>query len=201
MDFGVAGVLGQGFREIAEIAVEVDIILGHAANMGEPVRVDGVRYQHGDRFRAGVDDALPDEAGLAAGAAKPLVAVRAGDDDEKGLRIHGAEPGDVRGELLALRAAGVRIGMSFDCGVGRAGGLKEFLPRLRIGWREILRNSHGARLTPLRVCWGRLLRTGRTCALSFDSSHRTVAFLIAVENGAQQRRIAPAPPSPWRFPN
>ena len=50
VDFGVARVLGQGFREIPEVAVEIDIVLGHPANMGEPVRVDGVRHHHATDF-------------------------------------------------------------------------------------------------------------------------------------------------------
>jgi hypothetical protein len=150
VDFGVARVLRQGFREIPEVAIEIDIVLGHAADMGESVRIDGVRHNQRDRFRAGVDDALPDKADLAARAAEALVAVRARDDDEEVLCIHLSEPGDIRNEFLALRADGVRIDVSLNGAAGRVGGLKEFLPRLRVGRREILRNFHGERLTPLR---------------------------------------------------
>ena len=70
---------------------------------------------------------LPDEAGLAAGAAEALVAVRARDDDEEVLRLHPAEPGDVRGKFLALRASGVWIDVSFERGAGGARCFEEFL--------------------------------------------------------------------------
>ena len=106
MDLGVARVFGRGPGEIAEIAVEIDIVLGHPADVGKAVGVDGVDHQQRDRLRPGVDDRLPDEGGLAARAAEALVAVRARDDDEEILRVHVAEAGDVRREFLALRASG-----------------------------------------------------------------------------------------------
>src|SRR5690606_39318729 len=42
LHFPVGGIVGQRGLEVAEVAVEVDIVLIDAADMGKPIRVDGV---------------------------------------------------------------------------------------------------------------------------------------------------------------
>ena len=77
MDRGVAAVLRQRLREALEIAVEVDVVLGHPADMGKAVRIDGVQEQHGGGSWPRGDDFLADEADLAPRAAEAFVPVRA----------------------------------------------------------------------------------------------------------------------------
>ena len=144
MDFGVARVLRQRLGEILEIAVEIHIVLGHAADMGKAVGIDGMHQQHRHRLRPGLDDALLDQTDLAAGAAEALIAVGARAGDEKVLRIHVAEAGHIGGKLLAIRSLGVGIDVALDGGAAGAGGIEKLPARFRIGRRKILRNSHGA---------------------------------------------------------
>ena len=111
--------------------------------MGKTVGVDGVDQQHRNRLGPRRDHALSDHAGLAGGAAKPLVAVRAGDNNEQVLRIPVPEPGDVDREFLALRSAGARMDMRFEHGPAGPGRVEEFPPRLGIGFGEIFWDRHG----------------------------------------------------------
>ena len=151
MELGVARVLGERPGEIAEVAVQIDVALGHPADMGEAVGIDGVHKQRRDRLRLGADDALLDEPGLAGRAAKALIAMRARDDDQEGLGLQAAKPGDVDGELFAVEAPGVGIDMGFDLGAAGPGGVEKFLARLPIDRRKMLRNSHGGRFPTARA--------------------------------------------------
>ena len=144
MDFRVAQVLRQRLGEILEIAVEIHIVLGHAADVGEAVRINGMHQQHSHRLGPVIDDALLDQTNLATGAAKALVTVRARAGNEKGIRIDVAETGDIDGKVFAIRARGIGIDVAFDGGAAGTGGVEKLPAGLRICRRKILRNSHRA---------------------------------------------------------
>ncbi len=99
----VAVVARQRLAVVDEVAVEVDILLGDAADPGEAVRVDGV---DGDQRRAPrqlAGEAVLERADLDARAAEPLGAMRRRDGEEHARRVLRAEYRDIGGQLLAVR--------------------------------------------------------------------------------------------------
>ena len=111
-DLVVARVQRQRRREIDEVAVQVDIVLGHAPGPGEAVRIDRVDDQRADAGGQPRRTAAGDPAGLAARAAMPLDPVRRGNKKQRARRIIRPEPGGVDAEVAAVRPlAGVRHGV------------------------------------------------------------------------------------------
>ncbi len=121
--------------EIAEVAVEVDVVLVRAAQMRKAVGIDGVIQQHGDRpARNGREDGLVlQQQHLAARAAESLDAVHGRRQHEQRRRVRGAEQRHVDRELLALRSPGARIDEPLDREPPRLRGAAELLACLGVG--------------------------------------------------------------------
>ena len=135
------GIGGIGFLcigEVAEIAVEVDVVLVDPAQVRETVRVDGVNQQHRDSACHEPADhvVVIEQRALAARAAEPFDAVRARRDDQERRRIGNAEDHRIGGEFFALRAL-ERVDDRFDREPAALRGGKEPGARLGVGRGEI----------------------------------------------------------------
>jgi hypothetical protein len=105
----IALVLGVGLVMIDEVAVKVDVVLGHAPRPGKAMRVDGVDQERAGILGQLVGSAVAQPGDLGTGAAMALDAVRAGDQHQHVGRIARAEAGGVEVERLAGRTAAAGI--------------------------------------------------------------------------------------------
>ena len=99
---------GRWLGEIDEVAVEINVVLVHAPQPCEAVRIQRMHEQRAPGRRQCLVQPVDEEADLTTRAAKALDAVRTGKHDERVRRTVGAEPRDVDAERLALRAEAFR---------------------------------------------------------------------------------------------
>lgn len=103
---GVVGrVGGRGAAEVEAVAVEVDVVLVAAAQPGEAMGVEGMDRQRPAAGRQGAVEFIQQHAHLATGSSQALHAVGAGDQQQQGLGLGGAQGRRINGERLAARAA------------------------------------------------------------------------------------------------
>ena len=139
--FKIEAVLGNGLAEIDEVAIDVDIVFIDAAGPGEAVRVGRVDQQHRRIGRQVPVVPLAQEAHLAAAAIVPLDPVRARAGDQHAAGVPGADPGGIRGQLLALRAA-PRVQPARHRDAGLATGGAELVARGPVVGREMIVVRH-----------------------------------------------------------
>ena len=143
----IGGIGGIGLRMVDEVAVEVDIVLGHAPYPGEAMRVDGVDRGQRRAARHLLDHAVGEPGHLAQRAAEALDAVRARDRHEDALGIRRSPPRDIGEQPLGIRPA-QRMLQRRHLRAGGAGGGKELGARVGIVAREMLNDAHDP-----RTCW------------------------------------------------
>jgi hypothetical protein len=133
----VAFVPGGRNAEIAEVAIQVDVLLVRSPQVGKAVRIDRVHEQDRDAAaRGGRDHRLGEERDLATGATEAFDAVHRGRDDQQRPRVRIAEQGDVDRQLFAARPARVRMHVTLDGEVARLRRCDEAGSRFRVGGRE-----------------------------------------------------------------
>jgi hypothetical protein len=135
----VAGVRRLGIAVVDEVAVEVDIVLGHAPHMREAIGVDRVDEQDRGVGRQALGGGEPGH--LDARPAEPFRAMGAGHHDHQAACIRAAEQGDIGRQLLA-RGAGGRIAMGHHLqATGSRRGAERFA-RCGIGRTEVPAGVH-----------------------------------------------------------
>ena len=140
---GVALVDRVGGAVVDEVAVEVDVVLGHPAQPGEAVGVDRVDLQQRRvRWHLLVKAALQ-PADLDAGTAESLGAVGRREGDEHGAGVARAEPGGV-GEEGFARRPGRGAAVAPDRRAGPLAGAEEGRAGRAVVGREIGRGAHAA---------------------------------------------------------
>jgi hypothetical protein len=140
MDFQVARIRRQGLREVDEIAIEVDVLLGGARLVRETPGILRVKENRSGVLGQARPTAQP--GALRGRTGIGLDAVRAAADDEHARRVAGPEDGDVQVERLAARPAFVGMLVAGKLGPGAPRGFDEFAARLGVGVRECLELSH-----------------------------------------------------------
>ena len=124
----------QRHREVAEVAIEIDVVLVDAPAMGKAVRIDRVHEQHGDarRARRAHELVVVQEPDLHPGTAVAFDAVRGRRQHQHGVGVRRAEQRDVHRERLAFGAAKIRQHFRKQREVARAGRRDELGARLGI---------------------------------------------------------------------
>ena len=151
----IALVLRIGLVVIDEVAVEVDVVLGHAPRPGEAVRVDGVDQERAGILGQLVGSAVAQPGDLGTRAAMALDAVRAGDQHQHVGRIARAEAGGVEVERLAGRAAPAGIEPRADLAAACRRRAAELGPRLGVALGKALRYRNHQNPPPAMVAWRR----------------------------------------------
>ena len=128
----VIGLLRVGPAVVDEVAVEVDVVLGHPPRVGEAVGVHRMNQEQATLLRPFADDGLAQEADLAARAQESLHAVGRGGDDVKQLGIRRPEPRDIGIERAAVRSGGVGVQVMGEDRARLGAGIQEFSARLDI---------------------------------------------------------------------
>ena len=145
-DLIVGGTRRQRLRKVLEVAVQVDALVGHAAQPRETVGVEGVHVQHRDVAFAHLR--MPgrtlQQGHLHAGAAKALGAMAGAADDQQRGGVARALAHHVHRQRLAV-AAEHRMSVAVDVEIGRLGGRDELAARLGVGLREGVGGTHDLR--------------------------------------------------------
>jgi hypothetical protein len=141
---------GGGVGEVAEVAVQVDVLVGRSPPPREAVRIEAVDVEDGDAGVVGgpMPVGIAQQGHLHPRAAKALDAVAGAADDEHRLRVHRPVAGDVHGEHLAV-AAGQGMDVGLDAEAARARGGEELVARLGVALGEMARGA-GALAVPRR---------------------------------------------------
>ena len=97
--------VGAAVAVVDEVAVQVDVVLGHAAQPGETVRIDRVNEDHGGATVVPQHRGMIEQSDLNTGAAEALGTVGAGHDEHDAFGAGRAEVGDVGIQGLATWSA------------------------------------------------------------------------------------------------
>ncbi|MCY1362859.1 hypothetical protein D9M69_495970 [compost metagenome] len=154
MQLGVGLIDRQRLREVHEVAVQVDVLVRHAAAVRKAVRVERMHVQHRHALRLGLlaPFGVVQREHLHAAAAVAFDAVAGAGDDEQPLGVGVAVERHVHRQLFAV-AALERVCMRLDREAGADAALQELLARLGVARRKGLAHADHAAAPPgLRNC-------------------------------------------------
>ena len=136
-DLVVGGVARRLGDEVAEVAVQVDVLVRRAPPPGEAPGIEAVDVEHGDAGvgRGPVPVGVFEQGDLHARAAEALDAVAGAADDEQRPGVARPVAGDVHRQHLAV-AAGQRMDVGLDPEAADPGGGEELVARFGIALRE-----------------------------------------------------------------
>jgi len=153
----IAFVHRQRLAEVVEVAVQVHVLLRHAAQVREAVgiqRVD-VQHRHASLARLGAPFGVAQREHLHAAAAKTLDAVAGAADDQQPLAVGIAVERGVQRQLFVL-APGQRVLVRSDLRAHGGGGFKKLDAGLRVAGRKGFGDgNHGVSMTNDRA-WRRM---------------------------------------------
>ena len=144
----VGGVARRLDREVAEVAVQVDVLVRRAPPPGEAPGIEAVDVEHGDAGvgRGPVPVGVFEQGDLHARAAEALDAVAGAADDEQRPGVARPVAGDVHRQHLAV-AAGQRMDVGLDAEAADPGGGEELVARFGVALREEPGRAHRALLS------------------------------------------------------
>ena len=103
MNLLVCGQVGERLRKVAEVPVQVDVILVDAPQPGEAVRIDGVDEDREAACRQGIVKLIRKVAHLATRAAEALYTVGSREDEQRAISHRRPQDSHIHEQVLAFR--------------------------------------------------------------------------------------------------
>ena len=114
----------QGLRKILKIAVQVNILMGHPAQVGKPMGIERMHIQKSQAIRPALrpQGGIPQRVNLHAVAAEALHTMAGARHNQQPIGLGSAIEHQVRGERLAVAARQrVRVRLHRQAGAGSSG--------------------------------------------------------------------------------